>query len=166
MHKPLISATTTGVTAAAIAAVIALTGCSSDSGTGSTESTNHGGAAAPSSGPAGGSAPVSGAPGAADTAKRIEGTWAGLTSGRTVALSVKNGKAALLADKHVCQGSVEFMGEPMLAMTCADGSTDRVMGAIVGLLRGEFLFCNFFGDDVAGSGGTFAITGPWHKGAL
>ena len=31
---------------------------------------------------------------------------------------------------------------------------------------GEFLFCNFFGDDVAGSGGTFAITGPWHKGAL
>ena len=31
---------------------------------------------------------------------------------------------------------------------------------------GEFLFCNFFGDDVAGSGGTVAITGPWHKGAL
>ena len=31
---------------------------------------------------------------------------------------------------------------------------------------GKFLFCNFFGDDVAGSGGTVAITGPWHKGAL
>ena len=32
---------------------------------------------------------------------------------------------------------------------------------------GEFLFCNIFGDDVAGSGGTVAITGPWHKeGAL
>jgi uncharacterized protein len=31
---------------------------------------------------------------------------------------------------------------------------------------GEFLFCNIFGDDVPGSGGTVAITGPWHKGAL
>jgi secreted PhoX family phosphatase len=31
---------------------------------------------------------------------------------------------------------------------------------------GEFLFSNVFGEDVAGSGGTVAITGPWHKGAL
>jgi secreted PhoX family phosphatase len=31
---------------------------------------------------------------------------------------------------------------------------------------GEFLFCNVFGDDEAESGGTVAITGPWHKGAL
>jgi hypothetical protein len=131
MRKPLISAmTTTGVTAAVIAVAIALTGCGDVSGTGSAESTNRGGAATPSSSPAGGSAPVSGLPGAADTAKRIEGTWAGLTAGKTVALSVKNGKAALVADEHVCQGSVEFMGEAMLAMTCADGSTDRVMGAI------------------------------------
>jgi hypothetical protein len=128
MRKPLITAMTTGVTAAAIA----LAGCSGDIGTtGSAEGTNPSAAAAPSGSPAGGSAPVSRAPGAADTAKRIEGTWAGLTAGKTVALTVKNGKAALVADRHVCQGSVEFMGEPMLAMTCADGSTDRVMGAIV-----------------------------------
>ena len=31
---------------------------------------------------------------------------------------------------------------------------------------GEFLFCNIFGDDVPGSGGTVAITGPWQRGAL
>ncbi len=31
---------------------------------------------------------------------------------------------------------------------------------------GEFLFCNIFGSDAPGSGGTVAITGPWHKGAL
>ncbi len=31
---------------------------------------------------------------------------------------------------------------------------------------GEFLFCNIFGEDVADSGGTVAITGPWHKGGL
>lgn len=31
---------------------------------------------------------------------------------------------------------------------------------------GAFLFCNIFGADSPGSGGTVAITGPWHKGAL
>jgi secreted PhoX family phosphatase len=31
---------------------------------------------------------------------------------------------------------------------------------------GEFLFVNIYGEDVAGSGGTIAITGPWERGAL
>jgi secreted PhoX family phosphatase len=31
---------------------------------------------------------------------------------------------------------------------------------------GEFLFVNIYGEDVAGSGGTVAITGPWERGAL
>lgn len=31
---------------------------------------------------------------------------------------------------------------------------------------GRFLFVNLFGEDVAGSGGTMAITGPWERGAL
>ncbi len=31
---------------------------------------------------------------------------------------------------------------------------------------GEFLFVNVYGEDVAGSGGTLAITGPWQRGAL
>ncbi len=31
---------------------------------------------------------------------------------------------------------------------------------------GEFLFVNIFGEDVAHSGGTMAITGPWKRGAL
>ena len=31
---------------------------------------------------------------------------------------------------------------------------------------GRFLFCNIFGEDLAGTGGTVAITGPWHRGAL
>ena len=31
---------------------------------------------------------------------------------------------------------------------------------------GRFLFVNNFGEDVAGSGGTMAITGPWERGAL
>lgn len=31
---------------------------------------------------------------------------------------------------------------------------------------GEFLFVNIYGEDVPGSGGTLAITGPWERGAL
>lgn len=31
---------------------------------------------------------------------------------------------------------------------------------------GQFLFVNIFGEDVAGTGGTMAITGPWERGAL
>lgn len=31
---------------------------------------------------------------------------------------------------------------------------------------GKFLFFNIYGEDVAGSGGTVAITGPWERGAL
>jgi len=31
---------------------------------------------------------------------------------------------------------------------------------------GEFLFVNIYGEDVPGSGGTLAITGPWGRGAL
>jgi hypothetical protein len=31
---------------------------------------------------------------------------------------------------------------------------------------GQFLFVNFFGTAEAGSGGTLAITGPWHRGGL
>ena len=31
---------------------------------------------------------------------------------------------------------------------------------------GEFLFVNIYGEDVPGSGGTMAITGPWERGAL
>lgn len=31
---------------------------------------------------------------------------------------------------------------------------------------GDFLFVNIFGEDVEGTGGTMAITGPWERGAL
>lgn len=31
---------------------------------------------------------------------------------------------------------------------------------------GEFLFVNIYGEDVEGTGGTMAITGPWERGAL
>lgn len=60
----------------------------------------------------------------------VEGTWAGVTDAKPVVLSVKDGKAALLADGHACTGAVEDHGGQMLSLMCADGNTDRTMGAI------------------------------------
>ncbi|MEU3186431.1 hypothetical protein ABZ707_19815 [Streptomyces sp. NPDC006923] len=118
----------TTVTAAGLVAALALTGCGAgDSGDGSGKA--PGGDAA--SGGATTGAPDSGAGSGGDAASgAIDGTWAALTDGKAVALSVKDGKVALVADQHVCQGSVEDMGEPMLSLTCADGNADRAMGTI------------------------------------
>ncbi|MFE4173434.1 hypothetical protein ACFRR7_15510 [Streptomyces sp. NPDC056909] len=126
-----------GVATAGLVTALALTltGCGGDSGGDSAK--DKGGADAPSAtadgsvsapDPATDSSTDAGAGG--DAASAVEGTWAGLTDGKAVALSVKAGKAALVADSHVCQGSVEDMGEPMLSLTCADGNTDRTMGSI------------------------------------
>ncbi|WP_066946566.1 hypothetical protein [Streptomyces lushanensis] len=115
------------------ALALALTGCGGGSGDGVDSGKDKGGADAPSAS-ADGSGSDAGA--SADTgsggagASAVEGSWAGLTDGKAVALSVKGGKVALVADSHVCQGSVEDMGEPMLSLTCADGNTDRTMGSI------------------------------------
>lgn len=83
-------------------------GSGSDSGSGSGESGTSGGA----------------------DASALEGTWAGLTDGKAVALSVASGKVALVAEQHVCQGEVKDHGKVMLTLTCTDGNTDRTMGSI------------------------------------
>ncbi|MDX3850946.1 hypothetical protein [Streptomyces sp. AK02-01A] len=114
----------TSVIAAGLVAALALTGCGAgDSGADPAE--DRSGTAA--SGPTGSGAPDSGGDAASGG---IDGTWAALTDGKAVALSVKAGKVALVADQHVCQGSVEDMGEPMLSLKCPDGNSDRTMGAI------------------------------------
>lgn len=124
MHKLL----RTSVAAAGLVVALTLTGCGGgDSGDDSAKDKNS---AAPST-----SEPDAGAgestPGTSATADGLEGTWAGMTEGKAVALSVKEGKAALIADEHICQGDVQDMGgEPMLALKCADGNTDRTMGSI------------------------------------
>jgi hypothetical protein len=116
----------TSIAVTGLAAALVLTGCTSDSDKGGGTDKDTATTTAPSTSGEDGS----GSSPAVDTGSELEGTWAGLTDGKAVALSVKSGKAALVADQHVCQGSVQKMGEPMLALTCIDGNTDRAMGRI------------------------------------
>jgi hypothetical protein len=126
----------TGVAVAGLTAALLLTGCGgSGGGSSGTDKAASGdksdSAAATPAATSGGSA-TPGAPDAdlAQAAKRLEGAWAGLTDGKSVTLLVKEGKAALVADQHVCSGSLQDMGQPMLSLTCADGNTERTMGTI------------------------------------
>ncbi|MFI6652821.1 hypothetical protein ACIBI8_35095 [Streptomyces sp. NPDC050529] len=118
---------TATVVATGLLAALALTGCSSDSDKDGADK-----AAGSSATPApAGSDSGSGADGATGGLKALEGAWAGQTDGKAVVLSVASGKAVIVAESHVCSGTAKDMGnKPMLALTCADGDTDRTMGAI------------------------------------
>ncbi|MFJ4708969.1 hypothetical protein ACIP6I_29530 [Streptomyces anulatus] len=118
---------TGAVAVAALAAALALTACGSDDA-----SKDSGADSAAGSTPGGGDkgSGESAGSGAVDAAA-LEGTWVGLTDGKNVTVSVSARKVALVADQSVCQGDVKDMGgEPMLALKCTGGSTDRTMGAI------------------------------------
>ncbi len=117
MHKRV----RTSVTAAGLiaAATLVLTGCGSDdSGDSSKDKTST----APTEAGDGGGEKPSG---------DIEGAWTGKSDGTSVDLAVTGKKAVLLAEGHACSGDVADMGgKPMLSLKCADGNTDRTMGAI------------------------------------
>ncbi|WP_436846937.1 hypothetical protein [Streptomyces atratus] len=117
MH-PLVR--TGAVVVAGLSAAVALTGCGSDSGKSVPDT---GAADVRTSAPADGS-------GSTSDAAALDGTWAGVSGGKAVALSVTAGKAALVADAHVCSGEVKDMGKVMLALKCTDGDTARTMGTI------------------------------------
>ncbi|MEU3051660.1 hypothetical protein [Streptomyces griseus] len=121
---------TGAVVAAALAAALTLTACGSDDDAGKDSGADSAASATPGGG--GGGDDSSGeSGGAGPDAAALEGTWVGLTDGKNVTVSVAARKVALVADQSVCQGDVKDMGgEPMLALTCTGGSTDRTMGAI------------------------------------
>lgn len=124
---------TGAVIAASLVTALALTACGSDGdgdgggarkGKGSGSGSDDSGSGS-SSGSTSGS---TGTPGAG--ASELEGTWAGLTDGKAVMLSVASGKVALVAEQDVCQGDVKDHGKVMLTLKCADGSTERTMGSV------------------------------------
>lgn len=113
----------TTTAAAGLVAALALTGC----GSGESDDAGKDTTASASPTEAGGDAGGSG-----DSRSRdIEGTWAD-TTGNTgpIALSVQQGTATLVAEGHTCTGEVQDTGKQMLALKCADGNTDRTMGAV------------------------------------
>lgn len=117
----------TGAVVAGLAASLALTACGSDDDAGKGSGADSGASATPGGGKGSGESAGSGGTDAA----ALEGTWAGLTDGKNVTVSIASRKVALVADQSVCQGDVKDMGgEPMLALTCSGGGTDRTMGAI------------------------------------
>lgn len=118
---------TGAVAVAALAASFALTACGGDDA-----DKDSGADASASATPGAGGGEDSGASGSgAVDAAALEGTWVGLTEGKNVTVSVASRQVALVADQSVCQGEVKDMGgEPMLALKCTGGSTDRTMGAI------------------------------------
>ncbi|MBT2369070.1 hypothetical protein J7E88_28080 [Streptomyces sp. ISL-10] len=108
---------------AGVVAVLALTGCGSNDGadTGGDKAST-----APTE-----AADTGGSGGSAEGRPRdVEGTWTGTSDGKPLALSVKQGKAALLADGHACTGEVKDTGTMMLSLKCADGNTDRTLGSV------------------------------------
>ncbi|MFD4026369.1 hypothetical protein ACFWRV_23095 [Streptomyces sp. NPDC058576] len=116
---------TGAIAVAALAASFALTACGGDDA-----DKDSGAEASASATPGAGGGEESGGSGAVDAAA-LEGTWVGLTEGKNVTVSVASRQVALVADQSVCQGEVKDMGgEPMLALKCTGGSTDRTMGAI------------------------------------
>ncbi|MFC8532404.1 hypothetical protein ACFUJY_00370 [Streptomyces sp. NPDC057249] len=125
-------ARTGAVLATGLLTALALTGCGSDGDKGDsgkdTETSASPTADASSDAPSGTDGGTGG--GSAGDAKALEGAWAGKTDGKAVVLSVVAGKAVVVAESHVCTGTVTDMGKPMLELKCADGDTARTMGSV------------------------------------
>ncbi|MFI6644441.1 hypothetical protein [Streptomyces sp. NPDC050504] len=118
-----------GVTAAGLAALLALTGCGSDdkgdSGKGKEEKSTSGGTGAATGGD---DKKDDGAAKGGD--ESVEGSWMSVGGAKPVVLSVKGEQAVLVADGHVCSGTAKSKGKVTLSLTCADGNTDRTMGSV------------------------------------
>lgn len=128
MHK---IARTGAVLATGLLTALALTGCGSDgdkgdsgkdSGSSASPTASGGDASTGTDGGSGG--------GSAGDAKALEGAWAGQTDGQAVVLSVAAGAAVVVAESHVCSGTVSGEGKPALELKCADGDATRITGEV------------------------------------
>ncbi|MGW1892078.1 hypothetical protein ACWCP6_17725 [Streptomyces sp. NPDC002004] len=117
------------VAAVGLAAALALTGCSSDSG-------KDKGADSGSSAGAGGAKSPSATPGEGAKGDTLEGSWVATTHGKAVALVVTGKKAGLFeSGGTVCSGTAgDEMGMRMIDLKCTkDGKLDnggRGMGKV------------------------------------
>ena len=108
----------------ALAACLALTGCSSSDDGDKPKDKNTGGTGQSAS-PSGASG--SGGSGGKVAAKDIAGAWAAVLQGKPTALVI-SGTNVALGGEHTCSGTVSDNGMAMIELKCADGNTDRVAG--------------------------------------
>ncbi|MBT2397329.1 hypothetical protein [Streptomyces sp. ISL-100] len=111
----------TTVAAAAVAAALVLTGCSSDSGGSTGGDKGKGG-----SGTGQSSAPPAGDQGASAD---VSGSWVATTDGKIVMLVIQGSDAAV-AGEHVCSGRVARDAKVTLKLKCPDGNADRTTGLV------------------------------------
>ncbi|WP_406862314.1 hypothetical protein ABZO31_18380 [Streptomyces sp. HUAS MG47] len=99
------------------AAALVLTGCSGESKPAAAEKETPSASAPPATTPPSPSVP----PG-------IEGSWAGITDGKPVGLSIGKRQAVVIAGAQICQG--KLTDTVSLRLTCRDGATQRTEGTI------------------------------------
>ncbi|MGC5365213.1 hypothetical protein ACPXCE_26665 [Streptomyces sp. DT24] len=117
----------TAVLTAGLVTALILSGCGGDeSSDGSDKNDGRKESAASTGGGSDGRDDDSGKSGAA----ALDGSWAGLTDGKAVVLTVTGDTATLVAGQHVCQGSVKRAERATLALTCVDGDTGRASGTV------------------------------------
>ncbi|MFJ8826238.1 hypothetical protein ACIREE_31280 [Streptomyces sp. NPDC102467] len=112
--------------AAAVAAALVVTGCSSDD-SGKDKGADQASDSSSSSAATDGGA----SSGSAGSAKDTEGIWSATTDGQAVVLVVGGKQASLsTGDGHLCTGTVTESGKPTLDLKCADGNNDRTAGSV------------------------------------
>ncbi|MCS0639004.1 hypothetical protein NX801_25835 [Streptomyces sp. LP05-1] len=113
-----------------IAALTVLTGCGGPSGDGGDAKDRGTDRSTPPTAPTAPTAPTGTAPAGPTGAPAQEGSWAGLSSaGKPVSLTIRRGKALVIAEARVCQGTATAAsGAVSLALKCNDGDTTRASG--------------------------------------
>ncbi|MFF2429419.1 hypothetical protein [Streptomyces mirabilis] len=113
--------------AAGLAGTLALTGCSSDSGSGSGDGATSPGASASGTAGTGGE---SGTPSTAGG--KLEGSWVATTGGKAVVLVITGKQAGLFTTgRTVCTGTAgDEAGMQMIHLKCTDGNKDRATGMV------------------------------------
>ncbi|WP_418958349.1 hypothetical protein [Streptomyces tritici] len=104
----------------AAATLVVLTGCSGEGKPGAAGP--EGPTASTSASPSASSSPSPSAPPA------LEGSWAGITDGKPVGLSIGQRHAVVIAGAQICQG--KLTDAVTLRLTCTDGATQRTEGTV------------------------------------
>ncbi|MEH0424259.1 hypothetical protein [Streptomyces sp. B21-083] len=118
----------------AVAAALALTGCSGDGGSdnGSASPSSGADSSSASSGSSAGSGDASGGSDTPGADSQLAGSWLTTSKGSAVALVITGAKAGLFATGgNVCSGTAgEEAGMQMIHLTCSDKSKDRASGMV------------------------------------